>query len=104
MSLEINITPTMEDNGNGCATTYVQVVIDLTSIKKQLKKYDVLIQTHLVVTQPDKQEGEVYEYAQIYRDVKEDTIQFTTIVLGYITDIKDIKSSAKAVFMKKLKQ
>lgn len=101
MSLEINITPTIEDSRNGYPTTRLEVIVDITSIQKQLEQYDLLLQTKLEVKTDNLNQYNIYEAAQIYRNVHESTIKFDTIVLGYITDIKNIRSGAEAVFLRK---
>lgn len=105
MALEIKITPTIQDNGNGMPTTNLEVLVDLRSILKPLKEYDLLLKTVLEVTTPaiesDGTEVNRYEYAQIYRNIQGDTITFSIWVLGEITETQSIKGIAQGVFVSK---
>ena len=99
MAVEITLTPTLEDNGNGIPTTKIGVYVDVSSIQEGLKIYDLLLKTTLrVMANPGN--IKVYEYAKIYKDIKTNTIKFETLVIGMI-GIEDIKCEAIGVFVDK---
>lgn len=105
MALEIQIVPTLENNGNGMPTTTLDLTVDVTSILDLLKKYDLLLKTTLTVQVAanifQQAEVNVYEYAQIYKNVKEQFITFRTIVLGDIRDSQSITGHAQGIFVNK---
>lgn len=105
MALEIKVTPTLEDSGNGLPTTKLEIIVDLTSILGLLKKYDLLLKTTLEVKTSSLESGSVevdrYEYANVYKNIQEESIRVEMIVLGYIVDESDIHGKAQGIFINK---
>ncbi|MGL4346265.1 MAG: hypothetical protein ACRCTE_13785 [Cellulosilyticaceae bacterium] len=93
MALEISITPTLSDFGNGVPTTTVVGVVDVTSIAHLLNKYNLIMKVVLAVKNIDGTRS-TYEFTQIYRNIITSTIRFEMMVVGQFTDTSNMSGTA----------
>lgn len=105
MAIQINITPSIANNGSGMPTTTLELNVDVSKILEMLKEYNLLLKIRMVVNSinvaTQEIEVNIYEFAQIYKDVTNPSIIITTIVWGNVTDINNIDCVAEGVFVNK---
>lgn len=103
MGVQVNIVPTIANNGSGMPTTSVELDIDISGIGDILKKYDLLLKTRMTVNSINVltgiQEKNIYEFAQIYKNVITPTIKILATVWGNVINTNDIECEVEGIFI-----
>ncbi|WP_297637968.1 hypothetical protein [uncultured Clostridium sp.] len=103
MGMQVNIIPNIANNGSGMPTTSVELDVDISGIMDILKKYNLLLKTKMIVNSINVltglQEQNIYEFAEIYKNVDTMTIKISAIVWGDINDASAIECEAEGIFI-----
>lgn len=103
MGLQVNIIPNIANNGSGMPTTTVEINVDVSGIMDMLKKYDLLLKTKMTVNSINiltgLQEENIYEFAQIYKNVATPKIIIVATVWGDITDTSSIECDVEGTLV-----
>ena len=105
MAVQITMVPVWADGDETIPTTKLCIQIDLSTVQKQLERYDLLVEAEVVVNTFDPVTNQMnlssYPYATIVDNSEQKELKYLLTVSGSVTSEEQILVSSKGYWMRK---